>query len=127
MAVLPQVASHVFQDPIVTTEVRLRGQEEHNIRTLSTVVMPFEQGHLPSRALGMAGGGDVAVSSSDPNGLTSAEPFFRIESVLPADLSDGPQLLHGRVGTMRITLANRPLLVQWERQARQYLQRKFRV
>ena len=127
VAVLPQVASHVFQDPIVTTEVRLRGQEEHNIRTLSTVVMPFEQGHLPSRALGMAGGGDVAVSSSDPNGLTSAEPFFRIESVLPADLSDGPQLLHGRVGTMRITLANRPLLVQWERQARQYLQRKFRV
>jgi putative peptide zinc metalloprotease protein len=127
VAVLPQVASHVFQNPIVRTEVRLRGQEERNLPTLSTMVLPFEQGHLPSRALGMAGGGDIAVSPSDQNGLTSAEPFFRIESALPADLADGPQLVHGRVGTMRITLSNRPLLVQWERQARQYLQRKFRV
>lgn len=127
VGVLPQVASHVFQNPIVRAEVRLRGQEERNVLTLSTVVMPFEQGRLPSRALGMAGGGDVAVSPSDQNGLTSAEPFFRIESALPVNLMDGPQLVHGRVGTMRITLSNRPLLVQWERQARQYLQRKFRV
>lgn len=127
VGVLPQVASHVFQNPIVRAEVRLRGQEERNVLTLSTVVMPFEQGRLPSRALGMAGGGDVAVSPSDQNGLTSAEPFFRIESALPVNLIDGPQLVHGRVGTMRITLSNRPLLVQWERQARQYLQRKFRV
>jgi putative peptide zinc metalloprotease protein len=69
----------------------------------------------------------VAVSPSDQNGLTSAEPFFRIESALPVDLMDGPLLIHGRVGTMRITLSKRPLLLQWERQARQYLQRKFRV
>lgn len=127
VAVLPQVGSHVFQDTIVRTEVRLRGQEDINVATLKTLVLPFEQGHLPSRALGMAGGGDVAVSPSDPNGLTSAEPFFRIESALPVDLAGGPQLLHGRIGTMRITLSKRPLLVQWERQARQYLQRKFRV
>ena len=35
--------------------------------------------------------------------------------------------LHGRLGTMRITLPDSPLLVQWERGARQFLQRKFRV
>ena len=97
------------------------------VGTLSTVVLPFEQGLLPSRALGMSGGGDLAVSPSDQSGLTAAEPFFRIESALHVDLSDGPQLVHGRVGTMRITLSKRPLLLQWERQARQYLQRKFRV
>ena len=35
--------------------------------------------------------------------------------------------LHGRVVTMRITLPNSPLLFQWERSLRQFLQRKFRV
>lgn len=126
VAVLPQVGGHVFGDQVRLAELRLRGQEDVNLRALSTTVLPFEQGQLPARALGMAGGGEIAVSPSDPQGLTAAEPFFRIESQLAAAEAQA-LLAHGRVGTLRLTLSSRPLLQQWERQARQFLQRRFRV
>ena len=126
VAVLPQVGSHVFGDSVRQAEVRLRGEEGVNLRATATLVMPFEQGQLPARALGMAGGGEIAVSPSDPHGLTATEPFFRIESTLsPTDAQ--ALLVHGRVGTLRLTLSSRPLLQQWERKARQFLQRRFRV
>lgn len=126
VGVLPQVGGHVFGDTIVHAEVRLRGQEEWLLQAHETVAMPFEQGQLPARALGTAGGGEITVSSSDPNGLSAAEPFFRLESrVSGADAQLA--LLHGRVGTLRLTLSSRPLLQQWQRQLQQFLQRRFRV
>jgi len=130
VAVLPQVSTHLFEAGVLQTEVRIRGQQEFNLLSVKTEVMPFEQGQLPSPALGMAGGGDIAVQSSDPKGLTAAEPFFRIHAQLPAAGAGQAQdmrRLHGRLGTMRITLPDSPLLVQWERGLRQFLQRKFRV
>jgi putative peptide zinc metalloprotease protein len=126
VGVLPQVGGHVFGDSVRQAEVRLRGEEGINLPALSTQVMPFEQGQLPARALGMAGGGEIAVANSDPQGLTAIEPFFRIESVLSPEHAQA-LLVHGRVGTLRLTLSSRPLLQQWERSARQFLQRKFRV
>jgi putative peptide zinc metalloprotease protein len=75
----------------------------------------------------MAGGGAIAVSPSDPNGLTATEPFFRVEARIEGDAESTPALFHGRTGVMRITLSSRPLLVQWERELRQFLQRRFRV
>jgi putative peptide zinc metalloprotease protein len=127
VAVLPQVGSHVLGDQIARGEVRLRGQEGVNIAVSGSTVMPFEQGVLPSRALGMSGGGEIAVSPSDPNGVMATEPFFRIESQLLPDPRNPPMLVHGRIGTMRLTLSSRPLLVQWERRMRQFFQRRFRV
>ena len=112
------------------TEIRIRGQQEFNLVALKTEVLPFEQGQLPSPALGMAGGGEIAVQSSDPKGLAAAEPFFRVQASLPAEQvsdSTGLRRMHGRLGTMRITLPDSPLLFQWERGLRQFLQRKFRV
>jgi len=126
IGVLPQIGGHVFGDEVQQAEVRLRGQEGINLQASRTTIMPFEQGQLPARALGMAGGGEIAVAPSDPQGLTAAEPFFRIESVLPEAQAQA-LLVHGRVGTLRLTLSSRPLLVQWERKARQFLQRRFRV
>ena len=133
VAVLPQVSTHLFEAGVLSAEIRIRGQQEFNLQSAKTEVMPFEQGQLPSPALGMAGGGEIAVLSSDPTGLAAAEPFFRIHAQLPAAESsqgnDGDILrrLHGRLGTMRISLPNSPLLFQWERGVRQFLQRKFRV
>jgi putative peptide zinc metalloprotease protein len=127
VAVLPQVGSHIFDDQIKLTEVRLKGQEGVNLKAEKTTVLPFEQGQLPSRALGMPGGGDLAVLPSDPQGLTAAEPFFRIEAALPALPPEDLLLVHGRIGTMRLTLSNRPLGLQWERRLRQFFQRRFRV
>ena len=100
-----------------------------NLRASQTRVMPFEQGTLPSRALGMAGGGAIAVSPTDPQGLAAAEPFFRVEARLDSTAAgdEVPALVHGRTGVMRMTLSSRPLLGQWERELRQFLQRRFRV
>ena len=36
-------------------------------------------------------------------------------------------LAHGRLGILRLTLDDAPLLVQWDRGVRQFLQRRFRV
>lgn len=130
VAVLPQINTHLFEAGVLTTEIRIRGQQEFNLKSAKTEVMPFEQGQLPSPALGMSGGGEIAVQSSDPKGLAAAEPFFRIHAQLPSGPSaEGDELrrLHGRLGTMRITLPNSPLLFQLERGLRQFLQRKFRV
>lgn len=130
VAVLPQVSTHLLEAGVVTAEIRIHGQQEFNLQSLSTEVMPFEQGQLPSPALGMAGGGEIAVLSSDPKGLAAAEPFFRIHAKLPlgqGDETETLRLMHGRLGTMRMTLPHSPLLFQWERGLRQFLQRKFRV
>ena len=127
VAVLPQVATHLFDDQVRLAEVRLVGQEDEMLQARQALVLPHEQGLLPSRALGMAGGGEIAVQSSDPQGLTAAEPFFKVQALLPAASRDGPRLVHGRLGVMRLTLGERPLLVQWARGLRQFFQRRFRV
>lgn len=127
VAVLPQVGTHLFEDHIQRAEVRVAGQEGDNLSVHNTLVVPHENGILPSSALGMAGGGEIAVDPSDPHGLTAAEPFFRVQADLPALSATDPMLIHGRLGVMRLTLGSRPLLLQWERSLRQFLQRRFRV
>jgi putative peptide zinc metalloprotease protein len=127
VAVLPQVGTHLFEDHIQRAEVRVAGQEGDNLSVHNTRVVPHENGILPSSALGMAGGGEIAVDPSDPHGLTAAEPFFRVQADLPALSATEPLLIHGRLGVMRLTLGSRPLLLQWERSLRQFLQRRFRV
>jgi putative peptide zinc metalloprotease protein len=127
VAILPQVATHVFKGQIEVAELRLGGEDGHNLVLRDVSVMPFEQGVLPSRALGFAGGGDIAVQPGDPSGLTAAEPFFRIHAHFDAAQAAEVTLVHGRLGVMRLTLPPKPLLEQWERSLRQLLQRRFRV
>jgi putative peptide zinc metalloprotease protein len=126
VAVLPQVATHLFDNQIFAAEIRLKGEEHLNLLASDVRVVPYETGALPSRALGFAGGGDIAVAPGDQNGVTAAEPFYRIH----ARFQSGPvpaSLMHGRLGTLRLTLNETPLLQQWERGIRQFLQRRFRV
>ena len=129
VAALPQFGTHLFEGGLLNADIRIKGQQSINLVAVKTEIMPFEQGQLPSPVLGMAGGGEIAVQSSDPKGLTAAEPFFRVQAQLPVPTLADQALrrLHGRLGTMRITLPSSPLLAQWERSARQFLQRKFRV
>ena len=129
VAALPQFGTHLFEAGLLGAEIRIKGQQAINVVALNPEVMPFEQGQLPSPALGMAGGGEIAVQASDPKGLAAAEPFFRVQAQLPRPDAHDEDLrrLHGRLGTMRLTLPSSPLLVQWERSLRQFLQRKFRV
>jgi putative peptide zinc metalloprotease protein len=127
VAILPQVATHLFKGGIERAEVRLGGEDGHNLLLRHVIVMPFEHGVLPSRALGFAGGGDIAVQPDDPSGVMAAEPFFRIHAGFDSAHAAEVKLMHGRLGVMRLTLEPKPLLEQWERSMRQLLQRKFRV
>ena len=127
VAVLPQVSTFLFDGELSGAEIRLAGQEDNNIIASQAKVLPHEQGVLPSRALGMAGGGEIAVQPNDPHGVTAAEPFFRVQAQLPSIETDLPMLMHGRLGVMRLDLGRRPLLSQGERAMRQFFQRKFRV
>ena len=129
VAVLPQVATHLFGATIARAEIRLGGQENLNREAERVQVIPFQHGVLPSPALGWAGGGEIAVATDDPRGLTATEPFFLIRAgFAPDPESDaGPALMHGRSGTMRITLGSLPLLWQWERSVRQFLQQRYRL
>ena len=129
VAALPQVGTHLFEGGLLSADIRIKGQQAINLVSLRTEIMPFEQGQLPSPILGLPGGGEIAVQANDPKGLAAAEPFFRVQAQLAAPVGADQEIrqLHGRLGTIRITLASSPLLVQWERGARQFLQRKFRV
>ena len=127
VAILPQVATHVLEGSIHLAEVRLSGEEGGNLIMGDVTMVPFEQGVLPSRALGFAGGGDVAVQLDDPTGLVAAEPFFRIHANFDAGQSNEVTLVHGRLGVIRLTMTPKPLLEQWERSLRQLFQRRFRV
>jgi putative peptide zinc metalloprotease protein len=127
VAILPQVATHLFKGGIERAEVRLGGEDGQNLLLRHVIVMPFEHGVLPSRALGFAGGGDIAVQPDDPSGVMAAEPFFRIHAGFDSAHAAEVKLMHGRLGVMRLTLEPKPLLAQWERSMRQLLQRKFRV
>ena len=127
VAILPQVATHLFKGDVERAEVRLGGEDGRNLLLRGVSVMPFEHGVLPSRALGFAGGGDIAVQPGDPNGVMAAEPFFRIHADFDALQATEVRLVHGRLGVMRLTLPPKPLLLQWERSVRQLLQRRFRV
>jgi putative peptide zinc metalloprotease protein len=127
VAILPQVATHLFHVEIERAEVKLGGEEGQSLLLSEVSVMPFEHGVLPSRALGFAGGGDIAVQPGDPKGVMAAEPFFRIHARFDAEQAREVRLVHGRLGVMRLTLTPKPLLEQWERGVRQLLQRRFRV
>jgi putative peptide zinc metalloprotease protein len=135
VAVLPQVATHLFGATIARAEIRVSGQENLNRHAERVQVIPFQHGVLPSPALGWAGGGEIAVATDDPRGLTATEPFFLIRAAFAPDPDAGPdaspdaspELVHGRSGTMRITLGSLPLLWQWERSVRQFLQQRYRI
>jgi len=127
IGILPQVGTHLFKDTIRKAEIRLDGEEQVNLVALEINIIPHENGILPSPALGMAGGGDIAVDLSDPGGVTATEPFFRIQAVLPEKENHRALMIHGRLGVMRLTLSATPLFIQWERNIRQFLQRRFRV
>jgi putative peptide zinc metalloprotease protein len=126
IGVLPQVESYVFDTKIESASLKVEGQAAHTLAAVNPAIIPFDNGALPSRALGMAGGGDIAIDPADPQGLTAAEPFFRIEaSVL--NIGQEVHMMHGALATMRLTLPKLPLAQQLKLKVQQYLQRRFRL
>ena len=116
-------ASNLFQDQIQKAEVKLYGQEKHNISIKNIEIIPYTRDQLPSAALGWYGGGEVAVS--DQSGRGTTEPFFQIYGDL--ETVAGIVYLHGRAGQIQFSLEKKPLLWQWARKTRQLLQKRYRI
>ncbi len=118
-------ASNLFEDEIKRAEVRLYGQAGGNVDVSEMRVIPFQHDKLPSAALGWRGGGQVAVSPSDEEGVQAAEPFFQIYAFVRSH--EDVMFFHGRSGKLRLTLDPEALLVQWGRELRQLLQKRYQI
>ncbi len=121
--VLQKDASRVFGTTFPTARVRLVGESEHAIPVRNQKVIEAEQSQLPSAALGLYGGGDIAVSSRDA--MQASEPYFEVRSEMQkiVDVAE----IHGRTGRIRFKLPSEPLLWQWYRSFRQLLQDRYKI
>ncbi len=120
-----EAASRLFEPGEQRVEVRLHGRAEQTIAVRDLAVVPYQHQQLPSAALGWMGGGDQPIKSGAEggDGTLSSEPFFLVRArLLPAP---GMPLWQGQSGVMRISAGHAPLLLQWQRDLRQLLQRRF--
>ena len=83
-------------------------------------MIPGEQRRLPSPALGWQGGGEVAVSPRDGNGVTALRSFFELRASVNAEGHD-VAMMHGRTGRIRFRIAPEPIWRQVYRRVRQIL------
>jgi putative peptide zinc metalloprotease protein len=106
-------------------QVRLHGQAGQVISVTQLRTIPGEQYVLPTIALGWAGGGEMAISRSDPKGRTAAEPFYSVIGKITAP--PGSLLVHGLTGNIRFNIGNEPLLPRGMRKLQQLLQKRYQI
>jgi putative peptide zinc metalloprotease protein len=117
--------SRVFSGEIRSAEVRLYGQAERGLRPGSFIRIPMEQTSLPSAALGLGAGGEVAVSVTDTSGTRAAESFYEVRLDLPRETARS--LFHGQSGKALFRLPAEPLLKQGWRALRQLVQERYKL
>ncbi len=87
-------------------------------------VVPGASDQLPSRALGVGGGGTVPIDPTDPLGARAVQKMFEVELTLPSRAS--VVNAGGRV-YVRFDLGSESLGVQWYRRIRQLFLSRFHV
>ncbi len=104
--------------------VRLADRPGTTLRAAIDRFVPAGQLQLPSPVVGTAGGGEIPVDPSDPEGLRSLDSVFQVDLRLPrADRN--PHI--GIRAYVRFEHGTMPLAVQWYRRLRQLLLRRFYV
>lgn len=131
-ALVTQAKSHYLFEldaaqTVTKPQVRLRGQAAKVIPVAELKVIPADRKFLQSTALGMAGGGDIAVSR-DPysGGRRASEPVFEVRGSIDEPPA-GVMLQHELSGVIRMRLSDEPYLWQWMRKGRQLLQERYRI
>lgn len=118
-------SARLFAHDNTTAEIRLPGQAGHPIAISQLQLVPGRQNVLPSAALGWTANGPVKVQANDPDGLLTAEPYFKaIARIAPPSAAT---LLHGQTGRIRFTTGTEPLLNQGWRRFRQLLQQRYQI
>lgn len=123
-AVLPQTSNDLAEGRTRSVEVRLSERIGETVPATIRRQVPGASERLPSPALGIGGGGRVAVDPRDPQGTTAMEKIFQVDLELPSDLS----LLNvGGRAYVRFDHGWEPLAVQWARQLRQLFLARLNV
>ena len=122
--VIGQADIGLVRERITGVTLRLAEQVAIVLQADIQRIVPAADLNLPSVALGTAGGGDIAVDPSDPEGLRALSTIFQMDISLPEQVKS-PHI-GGRV-YVRIEHGSMPLAMQWYRRLRQLLIRKFYV
>lgn len=109
---------------ITGVAVRLADQSQRTMRASIDRFGPAGQLALPSAALGMKGGGEIPVDPSDAEGLQPLDEIFQVDLRLPQAIRN-PHI--GVRAYVRFEHGTMPLAMQWYRQLRQLLLRRFYV
>lgn len=107
------------------SELKIRGQEGHDLVLKDLDAIPAGQNDLPSASLGVAGGGSMGVNPKDGSGSRTTETYFQVRGTIAS--ADGVVLQHGQRGVSRFTLPKKPLLGQWSHAVRQFFQREYQL
>ena len=117
---LPQQRAGLLTDTHEEVAVRLVENPQQKITGRLARQTPSGTTKLPSRALGVAGGGQIAIDTTDKSGTTAAEKIFLIDIDLPDDLQTTGI---GSRAHVRLSHGREPLLEQWLRHGQQLLLR----
>jgi putative peptide zinc metalloprotease protein len=105
-------------------QVRLSERMSETIPAMIRRMVPGASEKLPARALGNAGGGEVATDPSDRHGLTAVQKVFQIDVELPLHASI---INLGGHGYVRFDHGWTPLAMQWYRSIRQLFLSRLNV
>jgi putative peptide zinc metalloprotease protein len=108
----------LIRQQVTEVEVRLAEQMDQSVQARMIRETPAASTTLPDRALGTAGGGAIAIRTTEKDGLTAAEKIFEVDLGLPE------KLLVAGVGErayVRFHHGAEPLASQWLRSGRRLL------
>lgn len=105
-------------------EIRMAGQSGRTIAARVHSEVPAASDVLPSKALGIRGGGKIPVDPADASGTRALTTLFQFELELQEDL---PAQLYGQRVYVRFDHGTEPLGMQWQRSLRQLFMREFGV
>jgi putative peptide zinc metalloprotease protein len=115
--------SKLFDEPHLRAKIRLFGNLERIIEPTNLVIIPNQKTVLRSAALGWLGGGEIAVSPSDPT--QALNPFFEIHGSIAK--SKIKAYHEGQLGVMKIYLEPMTLAKRAETFLKQLMQKKYRL
>ena len=122
--VVPQSAVGLFNRGISSVEVRMADNISNTVQARVIRQTPSGSHKLPSRALGAAGGGEIAIVRNDEAGTTTADKVFQIDLSLPKDINVSGL---GTRAFVRISHGKEILANQWLRRVRQLFLNKLPI
>jgi putative peptide zinc metalloprotease protein len=105
-------------------EVRFSSRPGQSVTAVIEREVPAADFLLPSKVLGVAGGGRIRVDPGDERGIKAVEKVFQLEIAL---IGDAPVPYVGERVHVRFDHGMKPLAQQWSRMGRQLFLRHFGV